>query len=406
MRTLTKENMKFGAAGFMTFAMCSIFLTFSISFFNEAGYSETQIGFMFSVTVLISMLSQVVTGYLSDNVITIKKILLIDIALTMVVVLLMLLAKNIFPLLFVLFALYSMAGRMASQLVDGYIARVSQRRSGLDFGFARGISSMGWATAAIVGGMLIQKFGMWMMFAIHTVFCVVALVVVLFLEDVPLNKKIKAGNEQSKAKPDGFFVAAKAVFKTRGFVLVSMACLLMQTGIYTVLTYYQLIVKAVGGQEGHVGIAMFLLSMSEVPVLWNYFRLRKRFKDGHMMAFAMLMYVVRAILWISFQNVLGVILIQLMQSVTFGLFVPSAMRYMQRLVPERHMNTGIMIWMAIYSSGGQIVGSMLGGVLLEYYGIVPLYIASAVANALGAGLMLLAMHRGTAVERAEAADAA
>ena len=401
MKMFTKENLIFGAAGFITFALNSIFLTFSVSFFSEAGCSETQIGFMVAVTVLVSMLSQVATGYLNDNVITVKKVVLIQIVLTIVSVLLMLPMQGSYPMLFLLYALYSLTGRMMTQMIDGYITRVAQRRSALDFGITRGLSSMGYATAAMVGGQMIQHFGgLKMMFVLHTIFGILAFVVVLFLEDVPLNKKA-APDVTATANPDSFAVAAKAVFRTRGFVLVSIACMLMQTGIYIVLTYYQLIVKEVGGQDGHVGLAMFLLSMSEVPVLWNFYRLRKRFKNGHMMVFAMLMYVVRAALWISFQNVVGVIMIQMMQGLTYAVFLPAAMRYMQDLVPERHMSTGIMIWLAIYSSGGQIVGSLVGGILLESGGIVPLYIASAAANTLGAALMVFAMRRKTAVELAE-----
>ena len=392
MQMRTKENMSFGAAGFVTFAINSIFINFSVSFFEKAGYSETQIGFMLAVTVLVAMAAQVATGYLSDNVLSIKKILLIDIVLTMVSVLLMRPAVHSYPVLFLLYTVFSLSGRMVTQLIDGYITRVAQRRSGLDFGFTRGISSCGYATAAVIGGMLINQFDMDMMFWMHTVLCVIALAVIWPLEDVPLIKR--SDDDAGKAKGDSFFVAAKAVFATPGFLLTTIACLLMQSGIYVVLTYYPLIVEKVGGTPGDVGIGMFLLAISEVPVLWNYHRLKRRFQNGHMMIFAMLMYVLKSALWIMFQNVAGVVVIQVMQSVTYALFLPAAMRFMQEILPERHITTGLMIWLAIYSSGGQIVGSLAGGFLMENNdSVTPLYIACAAPCLVGAVLMMFALKR-------------
>jgi len=388
MRILTKENIKFGAAGALVFALNSIFINFSILFFNDTGYSETTIGFMLSATVVVSIVSQVVTGYLGDNVLTIKKILLIDLVITMVAVLLMIPARNSFVLLFVLYGMYSLSGRMLTQLIDGYITRVAEKKSALDFGFTRGVSSIGYALSSLVGGMLINRFGIQLMFIMHTVFAVLAVGVVLCLEDVPLNKR-----DESKDEKNGFFSVAVAVLRVPGFLMATLACFLMQIGIYTVLTYYPLIVVSVGGTSSNVGVGMFLLALSEVPVLWNFYRLRRKFKNGQMIVFSMLMYVLKSILLLMFQNVAGVVLIQMMQSVTYAIFLPSALRFMQEIVPERYTTTGLMIWMAIYSSGGQVFGSMLGGFLLENHGIVPLYIACIVFNLAGAGLMIVATWR-------------
>ena len=388
MRNLTKENLKFGAAGFLVFALNSIFINFCILFFDGAGYSETTIGFMLSATVVVSIASQVVTGYLGDNYLTIKKILMIDLVITMAAVLLMIPARNSFPLLFVLFGFYSLSGRMLTQLIDGYITRVAEKKSALDFGFTRGISSIGYALASLLGGMLINRLGISLMFIMHTVIGVLALLVVAGLEDVPLPPKAGADKEKSSFK-----TAAAAVLRVPGFVLATLACFLMQIGIYTVMSYYPLIVVTVGGTSSHVGIGMFLLALSEVPVLWNYYRLRRKFKNGTMIVFSMLMYVLKSIVLLLFQNVAGVVLIQLMQSVTYAIFLPSALRFLQDIIPERYTTTGLMLWMAIYSSGGQVFGSLLGGILLENYGIVPLYWACAVFSLAGAGLMWVVTRR-------------
>ena len=390
MRILTKENILFGAAGFSVFALNSIFITFSVLFFDEAGYSETQIGFMLSVTVIFSMLSQVVTGYLGDNVITIKKILLIDIVLTMIIVLLMIPAKGSYPLLFVLYAVFSITGRMIGPMIDGYITRMAQIRSALDFGFTRGVSSMGWAFASLVGGFLIRGIGIHMLFILHTVFALVSILVVLFLEDVPVNKKEMRNGQ---AKSESFADSARAVLGTRGFLITTVACFLMYTGVNTVHTYFSLIVVHVGGNSGDVGLGMFLLAMSEVPLLWNFYRIKRYFKNDHLIIFSIAMYVVKSILLIMFQNVAGVVWIQIMQGITYALFLPSILRFLESLLPARYMTTGIMIWLAIYNSGSQVVGSIVGGYLLEHYGIVPLYVVCGILSLAGAVLMAYALKR-------------
>jgi len=390
LRILTKENILFGAAGFSVFALNSIFITFSVLFFDEAGYSETQIGFMLSVTVIFSMLSQVVTGYLGDNVITIKKILLIDIVLTMIIVLLMIPAKGSYPLLFVLYAVFSITGRMIGPMIDGYITRMAQIRSALDFGFTRGVSSMGWAFASLVGGFLIRGIGIHMLFILHTVFALVSILVVLFLEDVPVNKKEMRNGQ---AKSESFADSARAVLGTRGFLITTVACFLMYTGVNTVHTYFSLIVVHVGGNSGDVGLGMFLLAMSEVPLLWNFYRIKRYFKNDHLIIFSIAMYVVKSILLIMFQNVAGVVWIQIMQGITYALFLPSILRFLESLLPARYMTTGIMIWLAIYNSGSQVVGSIVGGYLLEHYGIVPLYVVCGILSLAGAVLMAYALKR-------------
>jgi len=389
-RVWTKENLLFGAAGFLVFALNSIFITFSLLFFEEAGFSETQIGFMLSLTVIVSMLSQVATGYLSDNVLTIKKIMLIDIAVTAVVALLMIPVQQSYALTFVLYAFFSLTGRMIGPMLDGYITRMAQLRSGLDFGFTRGLSSIGWAFAAIVGGWLIRGIGIHMMFVLHTIFAVAAFVMVAQLEDVPLNKKeIKDGRAQSESFAD----AAKAVLRTRGFLVTTMACLLLSTGIYVVHSIFALIVTHVGGTSGDVGLGIFFLALSEVPILWNYHRIARRVKNGHLIVLSCLTYALKAGLLIAFQSVSGVVFLQLMQSVTYAVFLPAILRFMQSLLPERYMSTGIMMWLAIYGSGSQIIGSVLGGYLLENRGYVPLHAASVAFCLAGAVVMVYAVKR-------------
>ena len=389
MRMLTKENMLFGAAGFAVFALNSIFLTFSVLFFNEAGYSESQIGFMLSATVLLSMVSQVLTGYLCDNVITIKKIVFLDIIVSVAAVLLMIPAKNSYLALFALYGAYSLTGRMASNLIDSYITRVAQRRSALDFGFTRGISSIGWGFASLFGGWLIRGLGIHMMFVLHTIFGVLAAVIVLLLEDVPLAKKQAPGGKES----EGLLASASAVFRLPGFMLTTFACLLIFLGVNTPHPYFSLIVVAVGGDSSDVGLGIFLLAVSEVPLLWNFYRLAGRVKDSHMILCSIAMYVVKAILLLSFQTVEGVVWIQAMQGVTYALFLPSILRFMQTLLPERYMTTGIMLWVAIYNSGSQILGSLLGGFLLEHYGFVPLYYILGSLAIVGGCMMAYVMKR-------------
>ena len=398
MRIFTRENMLFGASGFVVFALNSIFITFSLQFFNEMGYSESQIGLMLSATMLLTLVSQVLSGYLSDNIVTIKKILLADLAITMVVVLLMIPAKNSYPLLFLLYGVYSMTGRMAGNFLDGYITRVATFRSGLDFGFTRGVSSIGWAFAALFGGWLIREMGINMMFILHTVFAVAAVVVVFLLEDVPLVKKEKAKGE----KNESLLQSASAVLRLPGFLATTLACLLIYTGVYTVHSFFSLTVIAVGGTSSDIGLGMALLALSEVPLLWNFYRLSRRFKNSHMILCSILMYGVKSILLICFQTVEGVVWIQVMQGVTYAMFLPSILKFMQSLLPEKYMTTGIMLWLAIYNSGSQIIGSLIGGFLLENYGIVPLYVVNGVLAFVGTGLMVVVMRRQKKRETASA----
>lgn len=374
---ISKENKQFSIIYFLQNFVICLFFSYVVLYLKDTGYTESQIGTLMSVSTIVTILSQPLVGYISDQFISIKKIyMIISASMLFLVIAFPFIRENI-VLLYVAYMFISLTGRSSNMAIDNYVTKLATIRSGLDFGFVRGIGSLGYAIIAIVSGYLISYFGYNILFILHTISMLALLFFTYRAEDLPAHVDKGAG------KRVNFLAAMKLILKNKSFALFIASISIAWVGISASTTYIPVTIERIGGTSGSYGLAISLAALSEIPVLWNYYRLYRYASVETWLLISLCVYGLRMIIMLLFPYVPVVVASHALQSVSFGLFLPFFFRRIQDIVPPEFYSSALSVATSLYSGVGAMIGSFLGGIVLEDYGYTWFYVFCLTAIALG-----------------------
>ena len=154
-------------------------------------------------------------------------------------------------------------------------------------------------------------------------------------------------------------------FKNKEIFLFLLIVFLISFPLRMGDSIFSLFITSLGGTENDVGLAWAIIAFSEVLMLMFSDRLLNRFDHLQLISFAGLIYAIRWILYSIFPNVQLILLFQLLQPFSFVLFYVSGLQYMSKIVPKELTATGQMLYFAIYTGVSGILGSSLGGFLMD-----------------------------------------
>ena len=123
-------------------------------------------------------------------------------------------------------------------------------------------------------------------------------------------------------------------------------------------------IVGVGGVSGLFALA----SITEIPSLFFGGRILGSLGHRRMLFIAQGTCLLRLVILALFPYALPVALSQLTHAFCFGFFLISGVDWVNRIVPVRRRALGMGLFIAVTFSGSQLVGSALGGYLLEFGG--------------------------------------
>lgn len=146
------------------------------------------------------------------------------------------------------------------------------------------------------------------------------------------------------------------------------------------------IVSFHGGTAADMGLAIMIAAMTELPTMAGWNLLQRRWTPGVLMVVAGAMFAVKALAtWLA-PNLLAIYLAQGLQFAAFGLIVPASVYYIDRHFPRGQRVTG-QAYMTMTATGGSVIGSVVGGLVLDAAGVPMMLLVGTVIGALGAACM-------------------
>ena len=142
------------------------------------------------------------------------------------------------------------------------------------------------------------------------------------------------------------------------------------------------IMGRLGGDSGSVGVALFIATAIEMPVILWFDTVRKHIPDNRLLKLAGLSFLLKAVLMLIAPSVTSIYLIQLLQATSYSFLSPTQLYYANAKVQQVDMVKGQAFITASYTLGCAI-GNFTGGQLLEHFDVVALLIAGIVMAAAG-----------------------
>ena len=362
-------------------ATCS--LTGYIAVFLQwKGLSNTEIGI---VTGMGCILSVVVGPFVSGLIgqiehLTINKLLTIIIIYQMLIfllitflklpaVIIMILDISIITLSYACVPLLSMIC-MNHLKVGHYI----------NFGLARGLGSIAYATTAFSLGLLVDKLNPSLLVLFFVVGMVLLLVDLYTIEEIAIN---------SDSKTDTHISVFKFI-KTYRFYFVILLGFGITFGASAMLSTYLInIVKSLGGTTSFYGIAVFAMAASELPFMAITHTLLKYFKSEQLFVVAGIMYLVRNLLICLAPNLPILILGMLSQGASYGLFTATITYYVSDHIDRKHEMMGQTMISMMSTGLGSFMGNVMGGLLQDCFGLSIMLIAGLIMTLIGSLILVV-----------------
>ena len=174
------------------------------------------------------------------------------------------------------------------------------------------------------------------------------------------------------------------------FTLMMVAVFFCMTAMMPIENFMYNIVEGNGGDETHLGLALFIVGAAELPSAFIFTKLKPRMKVQTM--------IVMAIFFVMFKSacmlipVLSVILlVQLLQMFGYGLFLPSSVYYVNENVPVVDRVRGQAIMMMSSTGLGGVFGNVIAGKVIDLGGVQMLIIFCVICGVIGSALAVTAL---------------
>jgi PPP family 3-phenylpropionic acid transporter len=339
-------------------------------YFQSKGFSAVQIGLLYSIGPMISIGSNLFWGFMSDKFHTVKKILVGILACQLIMAFFVSQTLH-FGLLMMLMAMFFFFQSPTSSLTDSLIL-LTIKDTKKSYASFRVWGSIGFATASIVFGMLLKENGPGFTFLLCLGTIGFSLAISLFLTDA---------RSASFRKPD-FRVLVKIIGSKR-FLLFLLTVMTVSVAHRFNDGFLGLFLQKLGADPSIVGWSWLVSASSEIPVFILLSKYGHRYKELPLLVVCSFVYVIRFVLMSQIDNPLWVIAVQALHSVSFGIFMFTVIRYIQRIVPDEYRATGQAIYAVTWSGVAGLLSGTLGGWLYNTAGPHVMYGAGAVLSFIG-----------------------
>jgi len=114
---------------------------------------------------------------------------------------------------------------------------------------------------------------------------------------------------------------------------------------------------------------MTVMALSEFPAMLLHRRFVRHVRNETLLMASLFFFVVKGVATAFAPSVTFLILCQVLQFVSFGLYLPSAVQHINHLVDEKSLVTAMLLFASATYGVGMMFGSMAGGLIAEAYGV-------------------------------------
>lgn len=258
----------------------------------------------------------------------------------------------------------------------------------INYGLGRGVGSAAYAVAGLCIGQLI-KFKDASIIPLWLLAMSVLTILIIMTLQVPETEKEMKEEEEKKGENKISYGAFFQKYKSILVIVVSMICLFFTHMLIN--TYMINIVEDIGGDAGSQGTATFIQAMVELPPMFGFAYLLKKFKIDILMVFSAICWAIKDILILIAPNMTVYYAAMIVQMFSYAIIIPASVYFADEYVDEEDRNQGQAIMGASSTIGG-LFSSFLGGILLSVFNVrTTLYIGIAVAI-VGVVLMLVGVN--------------
>ncbi len=337
-------------------AACAAIFGFSSVYLRAQGLNDSQIGLVLALGMGVNVVVQPMLGSLADRThkLSLNQLIVLFYLIALVEAV-ALLPGGLAPVVVAgLFVLLNFVVSISETFTNSLAMEQVNRGVNLNFGLARGIGSVGYGAASLLLGKLVVTKTESVIMPFVILFCVLSILALL-----PFGR----GTKHSKRGEKQALNLLAFIRENRNFCLFVAGVVLMYYSYSVRASYMYQIVLSIGGDVAQFGSISAFTAFIELPAMAAYPLLSKRFKTRTIVLFAAVCFVVRTLVICFATSMAWIYVSQAMQMVSYALFIPASVYYVNELVGEGNRNKG-QTFLGIGQSISSICASLLGGMML------------------------------------------
>lgn len=363
-------NLKLNVLYFIVFGSLACYAPFLTPYFQERGLNYSQIGILFATNSLIAVLAQPIWGVITDKYASKRATMIMTMTLSGIFAFGFIVSKSFYSILFAIMVFVFFQSPIIS-VNDANIYDIIDDNRDIQYGKTRLMGSVGYALTSLVLGIIIKYTSINIPFMVYFIYAVVGLA---------LLGTIKGKNRRTSSTINiGDIVS---IVKNKRFLLICFSALIANIASGAHGNYVAVLVDKTGGDVSNIGMLWFILAMSELPVFFFESKLMKSYGTLNIYIIGITFYIFRYFITSLCTSYQEVILVQMLQGITFPLFLTSTLQYVKDIVPPETRTTALTAFAAITTGIGGFIGNIGGGYLLQVISIFQLYRIFAVLSVL------------------------
>lgn len=373
----------------------SVLGTFTSVFLLSRQFSNGQIGLVLAIANLVATLLQPFIASFADRM---QRLTLSHLAAAMAAcivgfsLILIVLPSQFLPVALIYILLYTSLILLQPITISVGTFFIS-RGYGLNFGVARGLGSLAFAGASAVTGVLIERYS-----ADVILYLIMGIFLFFIAATFWIDTRKKSGKYSTSVietetltsyeqeEPSSLPVFVK---KYKRFMILLMGVSMLFVFHTIGNSYMYQILAPLGGTEANVGSSLSIAAVSELPTMFLFTWLLTRFRCKTLIRVAAFFFTVKAVLMLVAGNIAMVNAAQSLQMLGFALHTTASVYYTSQIIPQKDLIKGQTL-MATANTIGGIVGSFLGGQLLNFFSVQAMLLVGTIISATGTMIVFLA----------------
>jgi len=341
---------------------------------SDIGLTGTQIGWVVMVSSLMGTLSATAWGMLNDRLGRTRLLLSIQ-ALALIVVCLALSQIHSFAGILIASGLFSVFASPIMPLLDSTTLNILGARRD-HYGVYRAWGTIGFVVTCTAVGFVIERTGMRLIFPVYAAGVLAFWLLALRLPNRPVVRGPSrlAGLSQMVRRP--------------AWLIFAISVFILWFSVMGAFAFLGIVVVEMGGTQRMVGLAATIAALTEIPMFHYSSRLLRRFGPARLLIVAMSVYAFRLLLYAIMPSVTWVLGLALLQGLSYGLFLVSAVAYVNDLAPDALKSTAQGLMVSVMSLANLTAG-LAGGWLLDNSGRQGLFFSMMATSLLALGIFAL-----------------
>ncbi len=255
--------------------------------------------------------------------------------------------------------------------------------TGVPFGGPRAAGSVGYAVIILAMGQAVPRIGTYILPGSMLIVFLIEMILILYY---PHPEPLPVPSQQEDWKASG------GPFLRRHPELALLAA--GSVGLYmshaVVNTFAIQIVNAKGGGEAEMGIGSAIAALVELPVMFGFFRINRRFSTRSLMAVSGVFFTLKSLFTLLSPSITAYYLTQLLQMPAFALSAVASVQYITETIPPEDTVKG-QSWYTMSITVGTVIGAQLGGLICNLWGADAMMTVTTILAALGSAVVIAAM---------------